>query len=284
MQVSTGYSSACRTSGMNGRRGRLAATRGCRSWFRPIRTSSTRWRPAVRRDAFCGKFSIMDVFCPVRTDVHGLEAAYGFPGSPRSRATGLFRPALPRGGGLGAMTVGSIGARTTAFKTVRIDELALQQHGITMETFDLSDVFARWGRLAKRSARMAKAAGAQAVYRLLGKASRRGRSTSSPAGRGAGRLVEEYGLDCLAVRCWVEMQQQLRISPCVLLSRDERPRHASGLRGGCGQRGRDARPAMAIGRGRRVPGLEQQLRRRRGQVHPLPLRAGAAGDDDRRAR
>ena len=38
---------------------------------------------------------------------------------------------------------GAIGARTTAFKTVRIDEVALQRHDITMETFDLSGVFAR---------------------------------------------------------------------------------------------------------------------------------------------
>ena len=39
--------------------------------------------------------------------------------------------------------VGAIGARTTAFKTVRIDEVALQRHGITVETLDLSDIFAR---------------------------------------------------------------------------------------------------------------------------------------------
>ena len=41
------------------------------------------------------------------------------------------------------MTVGAIGARTTAFKTVRIDEGALQKNGITMETYDLSDIFCR---------------------------------------------------------------------------------------------------------------------------------------------
>ena len=41
------------------------------------------------------------------------------------------------------LVVGAIGARTTPFKTVRIDEVALQRHDITMETFDLSDVFDR---------------------------------------------------------------------------------------------------------------------------------------------
>ena len=41
------------------------------------------------------------------------------------------------------MVVGAIGARTTPFKTVRIDEVALQRHGITVETFDMSDIFLR---------------------------------------------------------------------------------------------------------------------------------------------
>ena len=40
-------------------------------------------------------------------------------------------------------TVGAIGARTTAFKTVRFDELTLQKHGITTEALDLSELFMR---------------------------------------------------------------------------------------------------------------------------------------------
>ena len=31
-------------------------------------------------------------------------------------------------------------------------------------------------------------------------------------------MVDEYRLDCIALRCWVELQAQLGISPCVLLS------------------------------------------------------------------
>ena len=30
-------------------------------------------------------------------------------------------------------------------------------------------------------------------------------------------VIAEYGLDCLAIRCWIEFQQQLGISPCILL-------------------------------------------------------------------
>ena len=49
--------------------------------------------------------------------------------------------------GMQRMTVGAIGARTTAFKTVRFDELTLQRYGITTETLDLSEVFLRFHNL-----------------------------------------------------------------------------------------------------------------------------------------
>jgi L-fucose isomerase-like protein len=32
------------------------------------------------------------------------------------------------------------------------------------------------------------------------------------------QVVDDFKMDCLAIRCWVEMQQVLGISPCVLLS------------------------------------------------------------------
>ena len=63
--------------------------------------------------------------------------------------------------------------------------------------------------------------------------------------------------------------------------RDERPRHPRRLRGGRGQRRRHARPAPGLRRTGGLPGLEQQLRRRGRQVHPVPLRPGAGQPDDR---
>jgi L-fucose isomerase-like protein len=54
--------------------------------------------------------------------------------------------------GMKRLTVGAIGARTTAFKTVRIDELALQKVGITMEALDLSMVIERTRKMAASGA------------------------------------------------------------------------------------------------------------------------------------
>ena len=44
--------------------------------------------------------------------------------------------------------MGVLGARPTAFNTVRFSEKLMERHGISVETLDLSEVFGRIGRLA----------------------------------------------------------------------------------------------------------------------------------------
>ena len=45
------------------------------------------------------------------------------------------------------LRVGSIGARPTAFNTVRYSEKLLEAHGISIETVDLSEILGRIARL-----------------------------------------------------------------------------------------------------------------------------------------
>lgn len=175
--------------------------------------------PAKRRDSFCGKFSIMDVFCQYGLKFTSLQPHVVKPSSKAfAQNVDLFDRTCRVVNGMKNLVVGAIGARTTAFKTVRIDEVALQRHGITVETLDLSDIFAR-----VKALRMSDKS-VQAKARLLkGYSSWRGVPKAAfeniaRLGVVFDRVIEEYGLDAMAPRCWVEMQQQLGISPCVLLS------------------------------------------------------------------
>jgi len=54
---------------------------------------------------------------------------------------------LPGGEGLRNMRVGAIGARPTAFNTVRYSEKLLEASGIDVDTIDLSEIFGRIERL-----------------------------------------------------------------------------------------------------------------------------------------
>ena len=175
--------------------------------------------PALRRDAFCGKFSVMDVFCQYGVPFTALKPHTAHPASrPFAANVEHFDRICRVVGGMKNCVVGAIGARTTAFKTVRIDELALQRHGITMETIDLSDVFHRMTKLTADAPEVRTKAERLKAYTNWKGVPQKAFDNLVRLGVVLDSLVREYGLDALALRCWIEMQQQLGISPCVLLS------------------------------------------------------------------
>ena len=175
--------------------------------------------PATRRDAFCGKFSVMDVFYQYGLKFTTLKPHTVHPLSDTFAANIDYFDRLCRVvGGLKDMVVGAVGARTTAFKTVRIDELALQRNGITMETLDLSDIFARIAALKDSAAAVRNKAKVLQAYTCWKGVPDEAFMKIAKMGVVLDQVIKEYGMDCLAVRCWIEMQQQLGISPCVLMS------------------------------------------------------------------
>jgi len=110
-----------------------------------------------------------------------------------------------------------VGARTTAFKTVRCDELALQRHGVTVETFDLSGVLARMATLPAGDDRVRARLDQLQCYTSWKGVPAAAQEKLARLGAALDVLIEENGLQAIALRCWEEMQRQLSISPCVLL-------------------------------------------------------------------
>ncbi len=175
--------------------------------------------PEFRRDAFCGKFSIMDVFCQYGVKFTALKPHVVAPASETfAENVAYFDKLCQVVGGMKRLIVGAIGARTTAFKTVRIDELTLQKHGITVETFDLSDLFARIEKLEDDDESVKAKVERLKTYTNWDNVPEQAFMTLCKMGVAIDQLVEENHLDCVSIRCWIEMQQQLGVSPCVLLS------------------------------------------------------------------
>ncbi len=172
-----------------------------------------------RRDAFCGKFSVMDVFTQYGTPFTSWTPHVVHPRSETFRQhMDQFDRTCRVVGGMKRMVVGAIGARTTAFKTVRFDELTLQKYDITTETLDMSDVFMRVRGLdTKRGEYLAKA------EKLRGYTNWKGVPDKSfdmlvRTGVVIDDIIEEYEMNAMAFRCWIEIEKELNISPCVLLS------------------------------------------------------------------
>lgn len=173
--------------------------------------------PALRRDAYCGKLSVADVFLQSGVKFTALKPHVVAPTSDKFKENVDYFDRVCRVvKGMSNMIVGAIGARTTPFKTVRIDELALQAHGITVETLDMAEVIGRVNALNGGDAYDAK------VEMLRGYAT----WDAVPDGAFANlaklsvvldEIIDEYQMDAVAIRCWMELQEQLGISPCVVL-------------------------------------------------------------------
>lgn len=170
---------------------------------------------AHRRDAMCGKIAMCNVLrqCGIRYTilkpftVHPSSAA--FAGQLETFA-GICRVV----DGMRHYNLGLIGARTTAFKTVRIDEIGMQRMGINVETFDLGEVFRRMRQVPQERID-AKKEEYLAITRFdfpmekLDAIARLGAVTDD--------LIREYDLNGIAMRCWNELQLEFGIAPCMVL-------------------------------------------------------------------
>ena len=175
--------------------------------------------PELRRDAFCGKFSIMDVFTQYGVPFTAMKPHVVHPKSNQFNENLQRFAAICRVvNSMKRMTVGCIGARTTPFKTVRVDELALQQHGITVETVDMADVIGRVNKLDSAATDVINKINRLRGYTCWNGIPDEAVVNLAKLGVAIDNIIDELQLDAIAIRCWIELQEQLKVSPCVLLS------------------------------------------------------------------
>ncbi len=171
---------------------------------------------AHRRDAMCGKFAMCNTLRQARIPFTLTKKFVVHPSTQDfamdlAKFGGICRTVK----GMKSFNIGAIGARTTAFKTVRVDEIALQNKSINVDTIDLSDVFARVENVSDETVaekraqileitefsgypdeKLVKMAKIQAVFE---------------------DLVKEYNWQAVAIRCWNEFETILGVAPCTSL-------------------------------------------------------------------
>ncbi len=187
-------------------------------WIQAYPDELERMGPALRRDSFCGKISIMDVFRQYGVKFTTLKPHTVQPGSARFKENvDTFDRICQVVKGIKGMVVGAVGARTTPFKTVRIDEVALQHHGITVETFDMADVFHRMKSIKSADVTYSDRAEILRDFSSWDGVPERAFDQIVRLSVALDQLTTEAQLDALAIRCWTEIQIQMGISPCVAM-------------------------------------------------------------------
>ncbi len=169
---------------------------------------------AHRRDSMCGKFAICNILR--QADIK-YTLTKDFVVNPLSdsfaKDLNRFASICRIVKGMQSFNIGAIGARTTAFKTVRTDEIALMKNGINVETLDLSEVFARMRNVPKEKVEAAKA-------KILNVAVFEGWAEEKLEKMAALQAVLEdivcdFDLQAIAMRCWNELETEVGIAPCT---------------------------------------------------------------------
>lgn len=172
-----------------------------------------------RRDAFCGKFSVTDVFYQYKIPFTVMKPHVVHPLSKEFAQNLKDFAAICRVvKGMKRFNLGCIGARTTAFKTVRFDEVTLQRYGINVESFDLSELIDLVNK--KKDDEPAVFAKIQRLenYADFTRVPASNKLTLAKISVVIDEYIENYHLDALTLRCWNEMETILRVCPCVLIS------------------------------------------------------------------
>lgn len=171
---------------------------------------------AHRRDAMCGKMAMCNLLRQMKIK-YTLTKKFCVDPSDESFKEDLrvFAGTCRVVNGMRKFNVGAIGARTTAFKTVRCDEIAFQNKRVNIETIDLTVVFDLMDKADPVKIELFK-------QRLLAvsdfsKWPDIKLENLARLGVAIDQLIEEYDLQAVAIRCWNELQFRYGIAPCVLL-------------------------------------------------------------------
>ena len=227
---------------------------------------------ATRRDSFCGKMSACNNL--MQYGIHVLARPRCTPkrvDSPEFKADLEWFSAVCRiVKGLKNLRIGAIGARPTAFNTVRYSERILETNGITIETIDLSEIFGRINRMKDNDdAAQAKLAAIKSY--VTHRRHRRCRAAEDGQARRGHRRLDEAGQRHHQRRAVLDFDGRvLRRRALHHHEHDEQQPHSLGLRS---RRSRHAQHVHA-GPGQRdalrAARLEQQLRQ------PIPTSASAS--------
>jgi len=172
-----------------------------------------------RRDAFCGKFSVTDVFYQYKIPFTVMKPHVVHPLSEKFQENLRDFAAICRVvKGMKRFNLGCIGARTTAFKTVRFDELTMQRYGINVESFDLSELIFFVNQKADDDEKVLAKVKRLESYTNFTKVPEKNKLTLAKISVVIDEYIENYHLDAITLRCWNEMETILRVCPCVLLS------------------------------------------------------------------
>ena len=173
---------------------------------------------ASRRDAFCGKLGLCAVLKQMKTKYVLGDTHVTHPLSEEFHKDLCDFVAICRiVKQMKHMRIGVLGARTTAFKSVRFDEGALEARGADVETLDLTQIFALMDKIEDDDPRLKF--WEQEIKKISNIADTPSYAITNQCKLGVvlDELRSDMNLDVMAIRCWSELQYKFKITPCTIM-------------------------------------------------------------------
>jgi L-fucose isomerase-like protein len=174
---------------------------------------------AMRRDSFCGKMSACNNMMQYGINYSLTTLHTESPSSAEFKVDLEWFSAVCRiVKGLKNLRIGAIGARPTAFNTVRYSERILETSGITIETLDLSEVFGRINKMKDSDdAAQAKLAAIKSYVSTTG-IPEDALMKMSKLGAVIDGWMKHTHVTISAVQCWTSMEEFFGVVPCTIMS------------------------------------------------------------------
>jgi L-fucose isomerase-like protein len=174
---------------------------------------------ADRRDSFCGKMSVCNNLQQFKirytlTTLHTVDPASDGFAADVSRFAAVCRVA----NGLRKLRIGSVGARPSAFNTVRYSEKILEANGISVEPIDLSEIFGRINRLGDADKPVIAKLDAIHAYVSTANVPRESLIKMAKLGAVLDEWMQAHELAISAVQCWTSMEEYFGVVPCTVMS------------------------------------------------------------------
>ncbi len=172
-----------------------------------------------RRDSFCGKISV----CANLTQYgipFTLTSVHTRPVKSEAFKDDLktFEAICRVVNGLKGARLGAIGARPTAFNTVRYSEKLLELAGISVETIDLSEIIGQVQAMELTEAVKQRIEAINAYVKVDENAPKGSIEKLAKLALVVEQWIEENDLDAIAFQCWTAIENYLGVAPCAILS------------------------------------------------------------------
>lgn len=174
---------------------------------------------ARRRDSWCGKISVCNNLYQYGikfslTSQHVVSPSdAGFQQELKD-----FMSVCRVVKGLRNVRIGAIGARPTAFNTVRYSEKILQRNGISVVTCDLSEILGKANKLTKDDSVVKERLEKISNYAKTGKTPSEALVQIAKLDVVLNDFMAENILDATAIQCWTSLQQNYGCNVCTSMS------------------------------------------------------------------